>query len=102
MDQVLAGEYQSGGMRLGVGRHLSLAEEWAEIYRMIEMLSRRPWPAVLAGLCRAREILLTAVPEAAERGRKASELGYSVERRTKAPRRDLRHYTYRGPLHTGR
>jgi len=62
-------------MSSGVERRLSLAKEWAEIYRMIRILSKRSWPAVLAGLCRAREILLAGVPEAAERALIASELG---------------------------
>jgi hypothetical protein len=51
----------------------SLAVEWAEIYRVIEVLSKRRWPKVLAGLCRARQILLAAVPAAAERARIAIE-----------------------------
>lgn len=54
-------------------RYGSLAEEWADIYRVIEELSKRPWPEVLAGLCRARQSLLAAVPQAAEWARKAIE-----------------------------
>jgi hypothetical protein len=88
-----------------------MAEEGADIHRVIGSLKGRPLQEQLAGMLKARQRLLTAVPEAAERARKTvaqrgARGGHSARRSPAPPKaeaaQDGRPNTQRPPHHDER